>query len=140
MEIKKIVEEVGQNAKDKGFWDRDLNVGELLMLTVSEAGEAMESHRKGKFADVKSYYNRIEDIRNSFNESNSTKEDLVYRMLDVEKSCFEKYVKDSFEDEIADTIIRLFDICARMDIDIESHIALKMNYNSKREKLHGKNY
>jgi NTP pyrophosphatase (non-canonical NTP hydrolase) len=32
--------------KDKGFWDAERNVGELLMLMTSELGEALEAHRK----------------------------------------------------------------------------------------------
>ncbi|MDV7400066.1 hypothetical protein RZS08_52105, partial [Arthrospira platensis SPKY1] len=31
--------------KAKGFWDKERNVGELLMLVTSELGEAMEAHR-----------------------------------------------------------------------------------------------
>lgn len=53
---------------------------------------------------------------------------------------FETDIKDTFEDEIADCFIRLFDLCGRYKIDIESHIKAKMKYNSLREKLHGKKY
>ncbi len=33
-------------AKEKGFWDKERNVGEALMLIVTELAEAMEAHRK----------------------------------------------------------------------------------------------
>ena len=33
-------------AKEKGFWDKERNVGESLMLIVTELAEAMEGHRK----------------------------------------------------------------------------------------------
>lgn len=33
-------------AKEKGFWDTKRNVGEALMLIVTEIAEAMEAHRK----------------------------------------------------------------------------------------------
>ena len=33
-------------AKEKGFWDKERNVGEALMLIVTELAEAMEGHRK----------------------------------------------------------------------------------------------
>ncbi len=46
--------------------------------------------------------------------------------------------KDTFEDEIADTFIRLFDLCGALDIDIDKQIKWKMNYNSKRKSKHGK--
>jgi len=48
--------------------------------------------------------------------------------------------KDTFEDEIADAFIRLFDMCGWMKIDIEKQIEWKMNYNKGREKLHGKKF
>lgn len=33
-------------AKSKGFWDEKRNIGEALMLVVTELAEAMEAHRK----------------------------------------------------------------------------------------------
>jgi NTP pyrophosphatase (non-canonical NTP hydrolase) len=32
-------------AREKGFWDGERNVGEMLMLVTSELGEAMEGYR-----------------------------------------------------------------------------------------------
>ena len=42
--------------------------------------------------------------------------------------------------EIADTFIRLFDLCGRYGINIGDAIAAKMSYNITRPKLHGKKY
>jgi NTP pyrophosphatase (non-canonical NTP hydrolase) len=33
-------------AKEKGFWDKERNTGEALMLVVTELAEAMEGYRK----------------------------------------------------------------------------------------------
>lgn len=33
-------------AKSKGFWDKERNMGEALMLVVTELAEAMEGYRK----------------------------------------------------------------------------------------------
>jgi NTP pyrophosphatase (non-canonical NTP hydrolase) len=49
-------------------------------------------------------------------------------------------IKDTFEDEIADVFIRLFDLCGYMDIDIEKHIQAKMQYNKTRPYKHDKKY
>lgn len=38
-------------AKEKGFYDNEINVGEKLMLIVSEIAEGMEGHRKGQKDD-----------------------------------------------------------------------------------------
>ncbi len=44
----------------------------------------------------------------------------------------------NFEEELADTFIRLMDITAACDIDIEKVIAGKMEVNKKRPIKHGK--
>ncbi len=112
--------------KEKGFWDTERNVGELLMLVTSELGEAMEAHRKGRFTNW--------DL---FDE-----QDKIERKFGRQKefNAFKSQVKDSFEDEIADAVIRLFDLSAGLRIDLERHIIEKLKYNSSRERLHGKRY
>lgn len=123
-------------AKEKGFWDNERNVGELLMLTVSELGEAMEAHRKGHFAKIESFRYKLE---NSIINDNPTCSGTVEKGL-AYKQHFEFCIKDSFEDEIADAIIRLLDLAAGLNIDIEEHIRFKVEYNKTRDRLHGKNY
>ena len=54
------------------------------------------------------------------------------------KESFEHGVKSSFEDELADVAIRLFDLCGGLNIDLEKHIEMKMKYNSMRGYKHGK--
>ena len=49
-------------------------------------------------------------------------------------------MKDTFEDEIADTVIRIFDMCEGFGIDLERHIELKLEYNRTRPYKHGKKY
>ena len=43
-----------------------------------------------------------------------------------------------FDEEIADTFIRLMDICGSLGIDIEVEIGEKMAENENRPYLHGK--
>lgn len=112
--LNELAEEIYQNNKEKGFWDKERNVGEMLMLVTSELGEAMEAHRKGRFANLEAYEEFSED--------------------------FEDAIKDTFEDEIADSVIRLLDMCGGLGIDIDTHIRLKLEYNKTRERLHGKSY
>lgn len=42
--------------------------------------------------------------------------------------------------ELADTIIRILDMCSYYGIDIENIILEKLNYNSKRDYKHGKEF
>ncbi len=81
-------------AKEKGFWEKERNMGEALMLIVTELAEAMEAHRK-------------QDHEN-------------------------------FREELADTFIRLFDLCGGLGIDIQAEIAKKNETNKSRPYKHGK--
>lgn len=125
MEIKKLAERIHDINVEKGFWEEYRNTGEMLMLVVSELAEALEADREMNFAD-------LSQMEFEWNSKGETDEDF--------KEVFEVYVKNSFEDEIADTIIRLLDISEGMEIDIEKHIDYKLKYNKMREHKHGKNY
>ncbi len=47
---------------------------------------------------------------------------------------------ENFHEELADTFIRLCDLCGYLELDIQGEIDKKMKVNAKRPKLHGKNY
>ncbi len=112
--------------KEKGFYDKPREIGTLLMLVVSELSEALEADRKDIHADFEAYETKLNSEPN--------------RAFVKQPCIFQKYIKDTFEDEIADTFIRLFDLCGYMNIDIEKHIMLKLSYNEYRPHKHGKNY
>ena len=95
------IRECHRVAAQKGFWEKERNIGEMLMLVVSELGEVIEAHRTGNFG--------------------------------IEQ-------KDTFEDEIADTVIRLFDLCGGLGIDLEKQMEWKIAFNKNREARHGKAY
>ena len=106
---------------DKGFYDVPKETGTTLMLVVSELGEALEADRHGLMADRITFEQELirgNDFRDSF------------------RNC----IKDRYEDEIADAIIRLLDHCGHMNIDIEFHVKHKLMYNATRDRLHGKKY
>lgn len=71
------------------------NVGELLMLCVSELAEALEGDRKGLMDDK-----------------------LPHRKM--------------FEVELADCVIRIFDMCAGLNLDLEGAFWEKVAYNKTR--------
>lgn len=119
MEIKDLVDAAHENAKAKGFYKEGKELGTCLMLIVSELGEALEADRKGRHADI---CNLDQYLWNGNDDQ------------------FKQDIKDTFEDEIADVFIRLFDLCGYLDIDIQRFISAKMRYNAGREPLHGKNY
>ena len=121
-------------AKEKGFWETERNVPEILMLIVSELSESLEALRKDHYADKGVVKDLLQDL-----ELNKTDEEFVIKALEF-KVKFDEGVKSSFEDEIADVAIRLFDLCGGLDIDLQKHIELKMMYNSMRGYKHGKKF
>jgi len=89
-------------ARDAGWWQNidtgarlKRNVGELLMLAVSELAEAMEGHRKDLMDDK-----------------------LTHRsMLEV---------------ELADALIRIFDMAGGLGLDVAGAMAEKLAFNAQR--------
>lgn len=120
------------NAKAKGFHDRELNVGERLMLIVSELGEALDADRADKQAKWDEFH--FDTL------SNVVGNDPDSRDLKSFTDAFEKHIKSSFGDELADTIIRILELAASLGINIEKHVNYKIEYNLNRPHLHGKKY
>lgn len=131
--MKDLIKKAHATAKEKGFWDGgERNKPELLMLIVSELSEALEALRKDHYAKPLSVVSLSHDL-----ELAKTDEEFELNIPEW-KQKFEDHIKSSFEDEIADVAIRLFDLCGGMGIDLEKHIELKMKYNSLRGYKHGK--
>jgi hypothetical protein len=101
--LKKLIVDSHQNAINKGFWEVDRPDDEKLMLIVSELGEAQEAHRKGLRANLNLFENLIFVLKDTEHEA------PAYSHL------FEYYIKDTFEDEVADCIIRMCDWCGRQN-------------------------
>lgn len=85
-------------AKAKGFYDSPFNVGERMMLVVSELGEALEAHRKRRTSNLE-LFQKLQETQSFV-------------------SAFEECVKDTIGDELADAVIRLCDFCGYKGITI----------------------
>jgi NTP pyrophosphatase (non-canonical NTP hydrolase) len=118
-ELNSLAHTIYLDNKAKGFHESERNKGEELMLVVTELGEAMECVRKD-------WYARWDDYDKDIDSG------MLFPLA------FKGNIKDTYEDEIADAIIRLLDICGSRGIDIEKHIIHKMNYNRTRPYKHGK--
>lgn len=130
--MKNLAKRIHETNVKNGFYeDVPKNIGEMLALIHSEVSEALESDRKGRYANLQ----RFMEMERTINEDH-----ISESKDDIWKGLFEKYIKDSFEDELADAIIRLLDLAQYKGIDIEKHIELKLHYNSLRPYKHGKKY
>lgn len=125
--INELAKQIHANAIDKGFFEKEKNIGEMLCLIHSEVSEALEADRTDMYMHKRMNTSPIEDVNGwTANE-------------DFWKS-FNINVKGTFEEELADIMIRVMDLAAYKNIDLEAHIKAKMRYNSLREMYHGKKY
>lgn len=130
MDIKQTMKEIYEINKKNGFWETPVEVGTRLMLVTSELAEALEADRKGRFTNVEQFKAAYPSATVFLKEQ----DDEYFKLV------FLNTIKDRFEDEIADAVIRLFDMAEGMGIDLEFHIKQKMRYNNLRPYKHGKNY
>jgi NTP pyrophosphatase (non-canonical NTP hydrolase) len=125
--INELAQEIHKNAVSKGFYEEEKDTATWLMLIVTEVAEACEADRKDHFADWEAFDGGLVGP-------------LSIRDRIGWVSDFDDYIKDSFEDELADIMIRVMDLAAHKGIDLETHIRAKMHRNSLREYKHGKKY
>jgi NTP pyrophosphatase (non-canonical NTP hydrolase) len=64
-------------------------------------------------------------------------EDARNPELDLAKVYVKGEKPTGFPSELADIIIRVFDLCGYMNIDIEEMVKIKMKYNEGRQFRHG---
>jgi NTP pyrophosphatase (non-canonical NTP hydrolase) len=126
--INELVKQAHDNAVEHGWWEEDRNFGELLALIHSEASEVLEDYRNHKgFNEI--YY---ECKKSSYD-------------VDDKSLCFFDHKCDSCQygkpcgipTELADIVIRVFDLCGRYGIGLEEAIKIKMAYNKTRPYRHG---
>ena len=127
--LNEIRDAIHTNAIAKGFWNEpNSNITEKIMLVVTELSEAVEAMRKLSKNELNVHVKAHNSMIHSFDLEGYNKEN------------FEQYTKDSVGDEFADSIIRILDLCGKLGIDIEGHIKYKMEYNSTRPYMHGKQF
>lgn len=82
MDLKNTAVRINRTAHEKGWWEQDRNVGEVLALIHSEVSEALEDWRNGLPLDE--WYYDVNDKPEGFPTEMA---DIIIRVLDF---CFEK--------------------------------------------------
>lgn len=129
--VKSVAEQTYATAREKGWWPKSREdttpeeISNKLMLTVSELAEALEELREGQ---PHVYY--------SLEHSDGG---VKYRMPippGDEVRC-PPAKPEGFGIELADAVIRIFDLAEHLGIDIGEMLQIKMQYNKSRPFRHG---
>lgn len=100
--------------KKNGFWDTPMSDEKALVLIMSEVMEAVEADRKERRADKAAYLH-------DYNEEL----DPEYDPLFIESAMlapFREHIKDTLEDEIADSCLRICDLAGSKGMALGGNI------------------
>lgn len=118
--INELVQEAHANAVAKGWWEEERTFGELIALCHSELSEALEDFRAGRKPDQMWY-----ELKGAIGA------------LSANEQVTPEWKPCGIPSELADVVIRIFDMCGRYGIDLEMAIEEKMAYNATRPIRHG---
>ena len=105
-----LADEILEINTSKGFSspDEEPNIDQMLMLIVGELSEAQEELRDGHAVD-----------------------EVYYKQSAPDKP-------EGFGVEVADALIRILHLAARLDLDLDALVRLKLEFNRTRPFKHGK--
>ena len=103
--LQELATRIHAQNKAAGWWDIPRPRVQTAWLVVTELAEATEAERAGRYADLEAF---------DYNEKKYGRGREPYF-----KANFETRIKDTFEDEIADAVIRLLDFAASERVVIE---------------------
>ena len=95
--IKDCIRQAYACACNHGFHEKEWSYQHMAMLVITELSEAVEADRHNRHAKREDYVKGVLDGGNTI-------------------ELFELYVKDTVEDELADVVIRLCDMCGVYDL------------------------
>ena len=96
MNYNKLAEEAHENAVKHGFWETKVSNEHCLMLVITEIAEMVEAHRVSRKAST-----------------------AAYNEMQNKQIGFEKFIKNTMEDEMADIVIRLADLAGALGVNFD---------------------
>ena len=106
--LKDFFRDIHKNAVDHGWWEQDVTPGEALGRLALVHAEVSEG---------------VEEVRKG--------EGFYGMYFDGEKP-------EGLVVELADAVIRIVDLCEALDLDLETAMMVKHQYNNGRPWKHGK--
>lgn len=107
MDINTLIHASHILGKDRGFWKEDKDLREEMLYIFSNVGDIAKAYKKNRRANWTEY----EAAVNYSNNKNIDGGNIKF---------FKTYIKDTFEDEIANVILRITDLLGGKKIDIIS--------------------
>lgn len=106
MNLNELRNEAYSIAKANGWHEEEHSDEHWLMLVISEIAEAVQADRKNLHADVEAFkkYEEIIDFKENF----------------------ERQIKNTVEEELADVVIRCFDLAGLRKFDLEEEVEALM--------------
>ena len=134
-ERNKLAEAIHTTAVNKGWWEGDRNLTEARMLIITELAEAVEADREGRRADYDSFQMFMpKELSAAGRKNYEESKPFTITQYDktVYKKHFKKYIKDTVEDELADTYIRILDLLYHeSDGDLSSYMGDRVHLDTE---------
>lgn len=124
----KLAKQINRSVREKGFW-QSMHRAIALNVEVTQKGDAVHTENSKAIKDA-FIAQKLALIMSEVGEA----------LEAMRKNRYGIGQKDTFEDELADAVIRILDLCGEMKIDIDAQMAWKMAYNAQREAKHGKEF
>lgn len=122
MKIQEYIEQVHQTAVEHGWHEEPHENEHWIMLIITEICEMIAADRKNRHANRQLFEHRLEvdpnDPDNRF------------------KEWFKTYIKETFEDELADVCIRTFDFMGETGINAEQLAKIHTELHPDFDKQH----
>lgn len=97
IDLNKLAKKAFEEAKAKGFHDKELSDEHCLCLVISELIEAVEADRCNRY---------------------SSESSAMFKEAVLSKETYDRAIKGSVEEELADAFIRLLDLAGLRNIEI----------------------
>lgn len=107
IDLNKLRDKAYKTACEHGLHDQELSNEHCLCLVISELMKAVEADRKRKYFKGKIMFERDFNLYSALVEEN-----VRYR------NAFEKHIKDTVGDKLADTVIRLLDLAGLRNLNL----------------------